>query len=208
MVSKLVRVEGVAQVLDRFERAVVVLLYVFLVYRFASAVTQAPMNILYLITEMVVMFMVLFRRNTDHISTAPVDWIIAFGGTLLSMMLIPGDRIEAVGVLPGALLLIGIAISFAAKLQLRRSFGIVAANRGIKKTGVYALVRHPMYLGYFFIEAGMLLLNFGTWNVMVLSLWAVLQIKRLQAEERILSTDPIYRSHMESTKYRLIPLVY
>jgi len=69
-------------------------------------------------------------------------------------------------------------------------------------------VRHPMYLGYFFIQGGMLLLNFGVWNVVVLALWAVLQIERLRAEERMLSSDPVYRAHMKSTRYRLLPLVY
>jgi hypothetical protein len=54
----------------------------------------------------------------------------------------------------------------------------------------------------------MLLLNFGTWNLAVLSLWAVLQIERVRAEEHMLALDPVYRTHMQTTKYRLLPLVY
>lgn len=200
--------QGIPRFLDRFERVVVVLLYLFLVYRFANAVVEAPINAVYLITELVVMLMVLCRRSTHHISASPVDWVIAFGGTFASMMLIPGTRVEAAGVLPEAMLLVGIVISFGAKLQLRRSFGIVAANRGVKKTGLYAMVRHPMYLGYFFVQGGMLLLNFGAWNLAVLTLWAALQIERVRAEERMLALDPIYRTHMQTTRYRLLPLVY
>jgi protein-S-isoprenylcysteine O-methyltransferase Ste14 len=208
MLTTIARREGVPQFLDRFERIVVVCLYLFLVYRFANAVVEAPINGVYLITELVVMLMVLCRRSTDHISASPVDWIIAFGGTFASMMLIPGTKVEAVGLLPEVLLFVGIAISFGAKLQLRRSFGIVAANRGVKKTGLYAMVRHPMYLGYFFVQGGMLLLNFGSWNLAVLSFWAVLQIERVRAEENMLALDPVYRTHMQTTKYRLLPLVY
>lgn len=208
MEATVARREGFARMLDRSERFVVVFLYVFLVYRFANAVIEAPVNVVYLVTELAVMLMVLCRRSTDHISTSPVEWIIAFGGTFASMMLIPGARVAGVGLLPEAMLFVGIAISFGAKLQLRRSFGIVAANRGVKKTGLYAMVRHPMYLGYFFVQGGMLLLNFGYWNLAVLTLWAVLQIERVRAEERMLALDPVYRTHMESTKYRLLPLVY
>jgi protein-S-isoprenylcysteine O-methyltransferase Ste14 len=200
--------QSVPQILDRCERFAVVFLYLLLVYRFASAVVEAPINVVYLITEFAVMLMVICRRSTDHISASPVDWAIAFGGTFASMMLVPGARIEAVGLLPEVLLFVGIGISFGAKLQLRRSFGIVAANRGVKKTGLYAIVRHPMYLGYFFIQGGMLLLNFGIWNLAVLALWAVLQIERVRAEEKVLARDPVYRSHMQSTPYRLLPLVY
>jgi len=208
MLTTIARRKGVPQFLDRFERVAVVCLYVFLVYRFANAVVEAPINAVYLVTELAVMVMVLCRRSTDHISASPVDWIIAFGGTFAAMMLIPGTRVEGLGPLPEALLFAGIAISFGAKLQLRRSFGIVAANRGVKKTGLYAMVRHPMYLGYFLVQAGMLMLNFGIWNLAVLSLWAVLQIERVRAEERMLSMDPVYRTHMQTTRYRLLPLVY
>jgi protein-S-isoprenylcysteine O-methyltransferase Ste14 len=208
MVATVAGRQSVTQILDRCERIVVVLLYLFLVYRFASAVVEAPINAVYLVTELAVMLMVLCRRSTDHISASPVDWMIAFGGTFASMMLVPGVRVEAVGLLPEAMLFVGICISFGAKLQLRRSFGIVAANRGVKKTGLYAMVRHPMYLGYFFVQGGMLLLNFGIWNLAVLALWAVLQIERVRAEEKVLARDPVYRSHMQSTPYRLLPLVY
>ena len=131
MLSAVARGAGVPQILDHGERLVVVLLYCFLVYRFAGAVAEAPINLVYLFAELIVMLMVLCRRSAERISTAPVDWIIAFGGTFASMLLVPGERIEAVGSLPETMLFVGIGISFAAKLQLRRSFGIVAANRGI-----------------------------------------------------------------------------
>ncbi len=194
--------------LDGIERVVVVALYLFLIYRFASAVGAHPMNAFYLVTEGIVMLMVLCRRSTDQISISPRDWFVAFAGTFLSMMLIPGEAVAGLGGLAGAFLLIGFAISLAAKLQLRRSFGLVAANRGLKTTGVYALVRHPMYLGYFFVQSGVLLLNFSIWNVAILSGWALFQVMRIQAEERMLLRDPVYQAHAERVRYRLLPLVY
>ncbi len=194
--------------LDTGERMLVVLLYLFLLYRFASAVAEHPINAFYLVTEGIVMLMVLLRRSTDQISIAPRDWVVAFAGTFLSMALTPGEPVAALVTFAGVLLVAGFAISLAAKLQLRRSFGLVAANRGLKTRGVYALVRHPMYLGYFFVQSGMLMLNFNAWNIAILSGWTFLQIMRINAEERMLLADPAYRAHAELVKYRLLPGVY
>lgn len=194
--------------LDQFERLVVVLLYIFLVYRFADAISANPLNLVYLVTEAVVMIMVLVRRSTTQISAAPRDWFVAFAGTFASMMVMPGTPVPGFSQAAPALLYSGIAISFAAKLALRRSFGLVAANRGLKTTGLYAAVRHPMYLGYFLIQSGMLMINFSLWNAALLSIWAALQIFRINAEERVLSQDPVYAAHMQKVGYRLVPFVY
>jgi protein-S-isoprenylcysteine O-methyltransferase Ste14 len=194
--------------LDGAERVLVVLLYVFLLYRFASAVAEQPINALYLVTEGIVMAMVLLRRSTDQISISPRDWAVAFGGTFLSMALAPGHPIAGLSTVAGVAMAIGFAVSLAAKLQLRRSFGLVAANRGLKTTGIYALVRHPMYLGYFFVQAGMLMLNFNPWNIAILFGWAMLQLMRIEAEERVLLLDPAYRAHAEQVRFRLVPSLY
>ncbi len=85
---------------------------------------------------------------------------------------------------------------------------MVAANRGIKRSGLYAAVRHPMYLGYFLANAGVLMLNPSIWNAALIALWTVCQLLRIQAEERVLFEDPIYRAHAERVRYRLLPYVY
>ena len=194
--------------LDEIERLVVVVLYVFLVYRFADAVSANPMNVIYLVAEALVMFMVLVRRSTDQISAAPRDWFVAFAGTFASMMVMPGTPVPGLSQAAPVLLYSGMAISLAAKLALRRSFGLVAANRGLKTKGIYGAVRHPMYLGYFLIQSGMLMINFSLWNVALLAIWAALQIFRINAEERVLACDPVYAAHMEKVGYRLVPFVY
>ncbi|CAN0500048.1 unnamed protein product [Phaeothamnion confervicola] len=102
----------------------------------------------------------------------------------------------------------GFAVSLGAKLSLRRSFGVVAANRGIKKSGLYAVVRHPMYLGYFLTNGGMILLNPSLWNAALLAAWTACQIYRIHAEERMLMQDADYRGHAEKVRFRLLPFVY
>jgi protein-S-isoprenylcysteine O-methyltransferase Ste14 len=134
--------------------------------------------------------------------------VAAVAGTFATMLLMPGTALPGMELAATLLLGLGLVISIAAKLQLRRSFGLVAANRGVKTRGVYGLVRHPMYLGYFLSQWGMLLINWSWWNGGLLALWSVLQIARIHAEERVLCEDPAYRGHCERVRHRLVPLVY
>ena len=72
---------------------------------------------------------------------------MGFAGTLLTLMVVGSDG----AALPygGMLMFLGFGIAVSAKLSLCRSFGVVAGNRGVRTGGLYGLVRHPMYLGYF-----------------------------------------------------------
>ena len=92
--------------------------------------------------------------------------------------------------------------------HLRRSFGVVAANRGVKRSGLYAAVRHPMYLGYLVTYIGAFAVNPSSWNAVLLSVWLVFEVLRIFAEERILMQDEAYREHAAKVKFRLIPGVW
>lgn len=191
--------------LDWFERITLVLLFGWLCSRFYQSLDETPFNLFYLFAEGAVALFVLFRRTTDQVSTRPYDWTVGFVGTMLPMLVIPSGNGWSTGVV---LLLAGLFISLGAKLSLRRSFGVVAANRGVKRTGLYAAVRHPMYLGYFLTYAGILMLNPSLFNLGLLSLWAVMQIARIVAEEKVLFQDETYRAHAEKVRFRLVPFVY
>ena len=191
--------------LDGFERVVLVILFIWLCARFADTVAEHPSNLLFLASEAMVALMIVFRRSTDQISVRTTDWVTGFGGTLLPLLVQPasGGHSAAVG-----LLMLGLVVSVGAKLSLRRSFGLVAANRGVKRTGLYATVRHPMYLGYFLTYAGFLILNPSIVNAALLTGWAMLQILRIDAEERMLLRDPEYQEHARHVRFRLLPYVY
>jgi protein-S-isoprenylcysteine O-methyltransferase Ste14 len=104
-----------------------------------------------------------------------------------------------------ALMLVGFAMHVAAKLTLRRSFGVIAANRGVKLSGPYRLVRHPMYSGYILSQLGLVLSGPSLGNLgIVACLWG-LQVCRIFAEERILRNDSDYRDLIRRTPYRLVP---
>lgn len=191
--------------LDTIERVILCVLFCWLSYRVLDGITTNPMNIAILISEAAVLAFILFRRSTDQISHNPMDWAIGFAGSLLPLLIMPTEQ----GIVSGvAFVLAGMVLSIGAKFSLRRSFGIVAANRGIKRSGLYAAVRHPMYLGYFLSYFGFALLNPSWFNIGLLSLWGVLQIARIGAEEKILFQDPDYQAHAKAVKYRLVPFIY
>ena len=108
----------------------------------------------------------------------------------------------------GALLQIGgIAWQLFAKISLKRSFGLLPANRGVVSRGAYRVVRHPMYLGYFVTDVGFLLSNFSLMNLSVHIAQVAFQIGRIIREEKMLETDAAYRCYRNSVRYRLVPWV-
>ena len=76
-----------------------------------------------------------------------------------------GDSAIAPEFIGVALQLAGTVFEIYAKVFLGRSFGIVAADRGIVVGGPYRIVRHPIYLGYFVTHVGFLLTNWSPRNV-------------------------------------------
>src|SRR5262245_10423350 len=116
---------------------------------------------------------------------------------------IPGD----VAWPTAGLVLVTIAafLSLASLLTLRRSFGIRPALRSLVTTGPYRFVRHPIYLAYVIGDVGYNLQewNFGT-VLLTLAGWASLYY-RIQAEERVLTTDPGWRAYVARVPGRVLP---
>ena len=104
--------------------------------------------------------------------------------------------------------LAGFAIVLVALGALGRSFGIVAANRGVKTAGLYSLVRHPAYTGYLVSYLGYVGENGSLRNVVLLLLGTAAQLVRMSEEERMLSFDGAYRAYLARVRRRLLPYVY
>ncbi len=101
--------------------------------------------------------------------------------------------------------LVGILIQGYSKIALGRSFGVVAANRGVKVAGPYQYVRHPMYAGYLVAHLAFILVNLSSWNIAVYAVGYALQIYRMKAEESYLMADSDYEKYHKRVKYRLVP---
>src|SRR5471032_2787394 len=139
----------------------------------------------------------------------PLSVALAVGASFyfVAFRIDPGVRLipEALAV---GLQATGVLVSIWAKYSLRRSFGILPANRGIVAGGPYRIIRHPIYFGYFVRDCGFLLANFGLQNLLIVVGHWSLQIGRIVREERLLSKDQTYRQYMQRVRYRLIAGLY
>jgi protein-S-isoprenylcysteine O-methyltransferase Ste14 len=167
------------------------------------------LNLAIVASESLVVIFVLLRRKTSDISRRPYDWFIGVTGTGLPLLIQPVPEASFLPAqLVATLMVAGFIVQFSAKLTLRRSFGVVAANRGVKVSGAYRYVRHPMYAGYMLTQLGFLLARPAAWNLGIYFLAWTVQIARIRAEERMLEKDVQYRTLKMSTKYRLLPGIY
>ena len=197
--------------IDVMERAIVACLFGLFVYRMIVnfLASGAVINLLLVFSEGLVVVFILIRRPALTVSTNPIDWILAFVATAAPLFAAPGT---VAPLLPPAictlLTLAGLLLQIAAKLSLRRNFGIIAANRGITTGGPYNLVRHPMYLAYLMTGIGFFLSNPTLWNVGVYVIAFSFQVARILAEERLLGRDAAYRAFSDRVRYRLLPKVF
>ena len=82
------------------------------------------------------------------------------------------------------------------------------ANRGVVSSGLYRLVRHPIYLGYLITHVGFLAANPTFWNFLVFVGADVALMVRAVCEERMLARDPAYRDYQETVHWRVVPGVF
>lgn len=194
-------------VLDRFEQVLVLLLYSVLTYRVFHS--DNPFRYLLLASESAVVIFVLIRRPTEALSVVFGEWMLAFTATAATLLVVPvPNQLPALVPLGVTLFALGALFQISAKIALNRSFGIAPANRGIKRSGPYRYVRHPMYAGYFINNVGLLMLMLSFANVAVYAIAWTAQVMRVLAEERLLSQDPAYRAYMEDVRWRVIPGVF
>lgn len=195
-------------VFDLVERGFLLALSLGAIVRLAPSVQAEPQILLLLLSEILAVAFILLRRPARSIDVTPYATSVAFLGTSAPLLV----TAQGVGLIPAwlgyALMITGLLLNISAKVALNRSFGLAAANRGVKREGPYRLLRHPMYAGYALTQVTFLLLNPCLWNVGVYALsWSV-QILRIRAEEKLLQGDPAYREYASKVRFRLLPGVY
>jgi len=186
------------------ERIALILMSASVIWRFWPALSFHPQIVLVLASEMSAVFFLLIQRKGSW-ATSAYTTMIAFGGTAASLCIMQGGTTLAPDYITAPLMTVGTAIALAAKLSLRRSFGLVPANRGVKVSGAYRFVRHPMYTGYVLNHIGMLLVFFSVWNLAVYATCWILLYLRVIEEERFLLNDPQYIDYANTVKSRIVP---
>jgi protein-S-isoprenylcysteine O-methyltransferase Ste14 len=193
-----------ADIIRLLERVFLITLSGLAIWRLLPSMGEHPQIILLLASELSGVFFLLIQRKGQWASSFYTT-AIAFGGTGIALCMAPGGTTLAPDVVTLPLIMVGTTISLFAKLSLRRSFGVIPANRGVKVSGAYRFVRHPMYTGYVINHIGLLLLYFSAWNVAVYSIcWVLLYLRAIE-EERFLLQDPEYTAYVGQVKARIIP---
>ncbi len=135
--------------------------------------------------------------------------MLGWCGTLAPLLVRPANPAPAPwSLVGGALQVIGQIFALSATLSLGRSFGIVAANRGVQCGGLYRIVRHPLYGAYLLGFSGYVLGHPSAVNSIVLLVWIGIQLARIQVEERLLGADPSYRAYAARVRFRLLPGIW
>jgi protein-S-isoprenylcysteine O-methyltransferase Ste14 len=192
-------------------RMVIVALFTFMAVRLGADFLQTGRltGLLLLASEALVVVLTVFRR-----STAIVDRSVR-ARVLMTLSLIGPPLVAptaGVALTPETLTVLisacGLLIVIGGKLSLGRSFGLMPANRGVVSTGLYRLVRHPIYMGYLITHAAFVAANPSMWNVMTLVGADIALLARAVCEERTLARDAAYRDYQQQVRWRVLPGIF
>lgn len=106
---------------------------------------------------------------------------------------------------------VGTAVIVAAFLQNRWASRTIELQEGQKviSTGLYGVLRHPMYAGVLFLYPGLSLLLASPWGLVTVPfLVATLAVRLLKEEEFLAASLPGYAEYRKKTRWRLIPFVW
>lgn len=165
---------------------------------------------LFFAAEQALLVGVFLARRRSYVTSVRVgDWVVATVGGWLPLAL------QTSSGAPGGVLVIGTAVQMLGLTltcygfwSLGRSFGVVAANRGIKSRGPYSFVRHPIYLSHSITMGGFVLANPSALNAVLLTVITGCQLLRIRAEERVLTESGDYAAYAGRVRWRLLPGVY
>lgn len=121
--------------------------------------------------------------------------------TVPAMVSVVGDVLVAVGL--GVAMLVVIQNSYAAANVT------VEAGQTLVSTGLYGLVRHPMYSGNVILMVGTPLALGSYWGLVFVLPGLIVLAVRIRDEEKLLGRDlPGYRDYTQRVHYRLLPYVW
>ena len=91
---------------------------------------------------------------------------------------------------------------------LSRTIGVQEGQK-VVDTGLYALVRHPMYAVTLVLFLSMPLILGSIPALLVFFAYPAIIVKRIKNEEQVLAKElPGYQEYMKKVKYRLIPFIW
>jgi protein-S-isoprenylcysteine O-methyltransferase Ste14 len=171
--------------------------------------THSLIGAAFLAEQLWIVVAYLVRRRATVVSARTRDWLLAFGGTFAGVLLRPmGAHLHWAVVAGLAVQLTGLAVCVTSFVALGRSFGFAAADRGVKRRGPYAVVRHPIYASYFLLLGGYVLQSISWRNLAVMLLVCSCDVGRALSEEWLLSSNVNYAHYREHVRWRMLPGVW
>ena len=200
-----------ADMADLGARVVVIVLFTLMAIRIGSdfIATGRMTGLLLLASELLVVVLTVLRRSTSVVDRSYRARVLTAISMLGPIMVRPGSVAalapEVFTVLFSAA---GLMVVIGGKLSLGRSFGLMPANRGVVSSGLYRIVRHPIYMGYLITHIGFIAANPTVWNVVMLVAADLTLMWRAVCEEQTLQKDDAYRAYQQVVRWRVIPGVF
>jgi protein-S-isoprenylcysteine O-methyltransferase Ste14 len=110
-----------------------------------------------------------------------------------------------------ALILLGFLITFITLLENRYAGSSIEVVEGQKvaSSGLYSIIRHPMYFGAIILMTGVPLALGSYLGLAIIILVVPALVLRILDEEKLLEKDlPGYREYEQEVRYRLIPYIW
>jgi len=117
----------------------------------------------------------------------------------------------AISLLGDALVAIGLGVAMLVVVQNSYAAATVTVEAGQKlvSTGVYGLVRHPMYTGNVIMMVGIPLALGSYWGLLLVIPGLVGLVFRIFDEEKLLKQELAgYREYAQRVRYRLVPYIW
>jgi len=144
---------------------------------------------------------------------------IVFSLIFLSGFVIPGldkrfgwsDIPINIVLITDIIILLGYLLIFFVFRQNSYASRVVEVDKSQKviTTGLYSIVRHPMYLGVLIMYIPTPVALGSYWGLIPMATIPLAIVFRILNEEKVLSKDlPGYKEYSQKTRYRLIPLIW
>jgi protein-S-isoprenylcysteine O-methyltransferase Ste14 len=144
---------------------------------------------------------------------------IVFSLIFLSGFVIPGldkrfgwsDIPINIVLITDIIILLGYLFIFFVFRQNSYASRVVEVDKSQKviTTGLYSIVRHPMYLGVLIMYIPTPVALGSYWGLIPMATIPLAIVFRILNEEKVLSKDlPGYKEYCQKTRYRLIPLIW
>jgi len=188
-------------------RACIAGLFVVLAIRIAREFLETGhlTGLLLLVSELLVVVLTVVRRRAVVVDRTWTARIVAGASIVFVPLIKPAGTPLAPDLATAFVSGIGLSIIIAGKVALGRSFGLMPANRGVVSSGIYRIVRHPIYAGYVVTHAAFLVAHPTPVNLLLLVVSDLSLFVRAVFEERTLALDPAYRDYMDRVRWRLLP---